>query len=217
MAWEGWGPPYQFISLQQVWGHLVLVDFDKVDISNLQRQVVHMTDDIGRLKVDSASEHLLKLNPETKVSVIDHALEDEELINEVSLATVVVDATDNFQSRFIINSACVKTKTPLVFAAAIRFEAQVSVFDQNKPGSPCYRCLYDEDANIDETCTANGVLAPLLGLTGSIQATETMKLIMDLGDTLIGKLLLIDAMRMEFHTAKLKKDPDCPVCSVINN
>ena len=210
----GLGSPVSIYLAAAGVGHLVLVDFDKVDISNLQRQVVHMTEDIGRLKVDSAREHLQKLNPETKISTIDHSMDEKELLSEIVEANVVVDATDNFQSRFSINAACVKTKTPLVSAAAIRFEAQVSVYDQNDPNSPCYRCLYDEDSNTDETCTANGVLAPLLGVTGSIQATETMKLIMGLGNTLIGRLLLIDVMRMEFHTAKLKKDPNCPVCSI---
>jgi len=122
-------------------GHLVLVDFDEVDISNLQRQIVHATNDIGRLKVDSAKEHLLELNPEIKITTIDHKIEESALEKQVRSSTVVLDCSDNFQTRFAINDACVKHKTPLVSGAAIRFEAQVSVFNSQHESSPCYRCL----------------------------------------------------------------------------
>jgi adenylyltransferase/sulfurtransferase len=193
-------------------GRLVLVDFDKVDLSNLQRQILHQTSDIGRLKTASAREHLSAINPHVELSVIDHALEGNELLEQVRDADVVVDASDNFRTRFMINQACVSAGTPLVSAAAIRFEAQVSVFDSTGENSPCYRCLYGEDATVEETCTANGVMAPLLGIIGSIQAAEVMKLIMGIGETLTGKLLLVDVLRMEWHVAKLRKDPDCPVC-----
>jgi len=194
-------------------GHLVLVDYDRVDLSNLQRQIVHTTPDIGKLKVDSAREYLSALNPDVKISTIDHMLDDDELEREVAAADVVVDASDNFNTRFANNAICVKTKTPLVSGAAIRFEAQVSVFNPANPESPCYRCLYGNEARVDQTCTANGVIAPLLGIIGSIQACETMKLIMGIGTTLVGRLLLLDVMNMEWHTAKLRKDPKCPVCS----
>ncbi len=194
-------------------GHLVLVDFDKVDLSNLQRQIVHATADIGRLKVDSAKEHLLALNPEIQITTINHQLDDAALEEQVNLASVVLDCTDNFQTRFAINAACVKHKTPLVSGAAIRFEAQVSVFNSQHEDSPCYRCLYGSEAEVEQTCTANGVISPLLGIVGSIQACEAMKIIMDLGETLEGRLLLLDVMHMEWHTAKLNKDPACPVCS----
>lgn len=193
-------------------GHLILVDYDQVELSNLQRQILHRTADLGRLKVESAQEHLTALNPEIKLTLIDHALDDEELLERASQATVIIDASDNFKTRFALNAASVKTKTPLVFGAAIRFEAQTSVFNPLDETSPCYRCLYAEDADLDETCAANGVLAPLLGIIGSVQAVEAMKLIMGLGDTLQGKLLLLDALRMEWHTAMLPKDPECPVC-----
>lgn len=193
-------------------GHLILVDYDQVELSNLQRQILHRTADLGRLKVESAKEHLTALNPEIKLTLIDHALDDEELIERAKQATVIIDASDNFKTRFALNAASVKTKTPLVFGAAIRFEAQTSVFNPLDETSPCYRCLYAEDADMDETCAANGVLAPLLGIIGSVQAVEAMKLIMGLGDTLQGKLLLLDALRMEWHTAMLPKDPECPVC-----
>ena len=198
-------------------GHLVLVDFDQVDLSNLQRQIVHRQRDIGRPKVESAKEHLLELNPDVNLSLINHALEAGELIEQVRNADVVLDASDNFQTRFAINSACAMTRTPLVSGAAIRFEAQVSVFDLRLHDSPCYRCLYGEHARIDETCTANGVVAPLLGIVGSIQAMEAMKLIMGIGRTLTGRLLLLDVMTMECHTAKLRKDPSCPVCGQAKN
>ncbi len=194
-------------------GHLVLVDFDEVDISNLQRQIVHATKDIGRPKVDSAKEYLLELNPEIQVTKIDHKIENEELEEQVKLATVIVDCSDNFQTRFAINDACVKYKIPLVSGAAIRFEAQVSVFDSRHEDSPCYRCLYGSEAEVEQSCTANGVISPLLGIVGSIQACEAMKIIMNLGETLEGRLLLLDVMHMEWHTAKLNKDPSCPVCN----
>lgn len=194
-------------------GHLVLVDFDEVDISNLQRQIVHATNDIGRLKVDSAKEHLLELNPEIQITTIDHKIEDTALEEQVKSATVVVDCSDNFQTRFTINEVCVRLKIPLVSGAAIRFEAQVSVFNSGHETSPCYRCLYDTEATVEQTCTANGVISPLLGIVGSIQACEAMKIIMDIGETLEGRLLLLDVLHMEWHTAKLYKDPACPVCS----
>ena len=198
-------------------GHLILVDFDKVDLSNLQRQILYRTRDIGRLKVDSARDHLLDMNPDVKLSLIDHALEPAELQDQVARAHVVLDASDNFQTRFAINDACVRNKVPLVSGAAIRFEAQLSVFDLRSDGSPCYRCLYGDNARVDETCTANGVVAPLLGIIGSIQAMEAMKLIMGIGRTLTGKLLLFDALTMEWHSARLPKDPACPVCGPANN
>ncbi len=194
-------------------GHLVLNDFDKVDLSNLQRQILHSTNDIGKLKTESARDHLLSLNPELTLTLIDHKLEADEISEYIKDANVVVDATDNFSSRFMINQACINCGVPLVSGAAIRFEAQISVFDPRDKMSPCYRCLYNEGENTDETCTANGVISPLLGIIGSIQAIETMKLIMGIGETLTGKLLLFDAMTMEWHQAKLPRDPQCPVCS----
>ncbi|OGT32934.1 MAG: molybdopterin-synthase adenylyltransferase MoeB [Gammaproteobacteria bacterium RBG_16_51_14] len=193
-------------------GHLVLVDFDNVDLSNLQRQIVHGTGDIHRPKVDSARDHLLALNPCITVTTVNRKLEDAELDAEVLKADVVVDASDNFKTRFSINKACFKNLTPLVSAAAIRFEGQISVFNPGDVNSPCYHCLYHEEAIVDETCTANGVLAPLPGIIGSIQASETLKLLMNIGQTLQGKLLLFDILNMEWHQAILPKDPDCPVC-----
>lgn len=193
-------------------GHLVLVDFDTVDLSNLQRQIVHATSDIDRPKVESARDHLLALNPCIRITTINSRLEGAALDAEIQNADVVVDASDNFETRFLINAACFRNSTPLVFAAAIRFEAQVSVFNPLDQDSPCYRCLYHDESTVAGTCTANGVIAPLLGIIGSIQANETLKLLMKIGKTLQGRLLLLDILNMEIHQARLAKDPDCPVC-----
>ena len=193
-------------------GQLVLVDFDRVDLSNLQRQVVHTTADIDRLKVESARDHLQGLNPDTLITIFPHKLQGDSLEQAVEAADVVIDASDNFETRFVINKACVKTRTPLVSGAAIRFEAQISVFNKANEDSPCYRCLYGKDGGIEQSCTANGVIAPLLGIIGSMQALEAMKLIMGIGESLQGRLLLFDAMTMEWQSAVLPRDPDCPVC-----
>ena len=198
-------------------GELVLVDFDRVDLSNLQRQILHSTADIGKLKTESAEDHLRAINPEVKLRLVDHALEGDELIKVMESVDVVVDASDNFSTRFALNAASVKTRTPLVSAAAIRFEAQISVFDPRDPDSPCYHCLYGDDVQAEETCTANGVISPLLGIIGSIQALEAMKLIMGIGQTLQGKLLLFDALNMEWHETRLPRDPLCPVCGPSNS
>jgi molybdopterin-synthase adenylyltransferase len=209
----GLGSPVSMYLASAGVGQLVLVDFDKVDISNLQRQIVHTTPDIARLKVESAKDHLQSINPEINIECIDHALDEDELFSEAEKADVIVDASDNFQTRFALNKASVKTKTPLVTGAAIRFEGQVSVFNPIDETSPCYRCLYGEDIATQETCTANGVIAPLLGIIGSIQANETLKLLIGIGETLQGKLLLLDALHMDWNQAVLKKDPGCPVCN----
>ena len=208
----GLGSPVSMYLASAGVGHLVLVDYDKVDLSNLQRQIVHSTADIDRLKIDSAKKTLAALNPEIAITTIDHALQEQELFEQAKLADVIIDASDNFQTRFAINEASVQTKTPLVSGAAIRFEGQVTVFDPRDESSPCYRCLYNDDVTTQETCTANGVIAPLLGIIGSIQANEAMKLIMGIGDSLVGRLLLIDVLNMEFNVAKLNKDKACPIC-----
>jgi molybdopterin-synthase adenylyltransferase len=209
----GLGSPVSMYLASAGVGQLVLVDFDKVDLSNLQRQIVHTSNDIDRPKIESAKEHLQAINPEINIECIGHMLEEDELLSEAEKADVIVDASDNFQTRFALNEASVKTKTPLVSGAAIRFEGQVTVFNPKDENSPCYRCLYNEDVTTAETCTANGVIAPLLGIIGSIQANETLKLLMGIGETLQGKLLLLDSLHMDWNQAKLKKDPACPVCN----
>jgi molybdopterin-synthase adenylyltransferase len=193
-------------------GTLVLVDFDKVDLTNLQRQIVHTTERIGMPKVDSARQSLNALNPEIEIITIDQALEEEALSEQVALADVVIDGSDNFNTRFALNAACRHHRTPLVSGAAIRLEGQVSVFT-GQPGSPCYHCLYPTEGQLDETCSANGVLAPLVGVVGSIQAIEAIKLLTGAGEPLVGRLLLFDALQMEWRTIRLKPDPSCPLCS----
>jgi len=194
-------------------GHLVIVDFDTVDLSNLQRQIIHGMADIGRLKVESARDALLALNPLVKVTPVGRALEGEALLAQVRLADVVVDASDNLRTRFAINDACVGTKTPLVSGAAIRMEGKVLVYRPDQPDAPCYRCLYRSEGAINETCSQSGVLAPLLGIIGSIQAVETLKLLIGIGETLTGRLLLLDAVNLDWHCVIIKKNPCCPVCS----
>ena len=193
-------------------GHLTLADFDKVDLSNLQRQIAHTTGSIGKPKVESARETLEGINPGCRIDTIDCALMDEALAEQIDSADLVVDCCDNFATRFAVNEACVTTATPLVSGAAIRTEGQVSVFIPG-PEEPCYRCLYGGEGEIEETCSENGVLAPVVGIIGSIQATEAIKVITGAGTTLNGKLMIMDALEMQWRTLKLKADPKCPVCS----
>jgi molybdopterin/thiamine biosynthesis adenylyltransferase len=193
-------------------GRLTLVDFDTVDHSNLQRQIIHNTGSIGYSKVTSAKETLLKLNPETIIHTIDKKLSEEELESLISDVDCVLDATDNFNSRFLINKACVKQKTALVSAAAIQYEGQISVFDMTQTDSACYACLYAEQGEESTSCSDNGILAPVVGILGSMQALEAIKLICGIGETLKNRLLIFDALTLQWRTMKLRKDPDCPVC-----
>ena len=194
-------------------GTLAIADHDRVDLSNLQRQIVHRSADIGRAKVASARDALLALNPGISIIAIDDQLNGELLDEQVALADVVLDCSDNFATRFAVNEASVRTRTPLVSGAAIRLEGQVAVFRPDRPDSPCYRCLYKDEGELAETCTQTGVLAPLVGVIGSLQALEALKVLLDLGTTLTGRLLLFDAERMEWRTLILRKDPECPVCA----
>lgn len=195
-------------------GKLTLVDFDIVDNSNLQRQIIHSTDSIGKSKVDSAKSTLLKINPETAVDCINKKLTQDELTELIKDASCVIDATDNFATRFLINRACVKQKVALVSAAAIQYEGQISVFDLRQQDSACYACLYNEDGGEENTnCSDNGILAPVVGILGSMQALEAIKLICDIGDTLKNRLLIFDALALQWRTMKLNKDMDCPVCN----
>lgn len=192
-------------------GHLTLADFDAVDLTNLQRQIVHTTERIGINKAASAAQTLRELNPEVRIACIEKLLDSDALAVQIKKATVVLDCTDNFTTRFAINAACVAAKVPLVSGAAIRLEGQVAVFDSRNAQSPCYRCLYEENDD-DLTCAANGVLAPLVGVIGSMQALETIKLICGFGTTLAGRLLLFDARHSQWRELRLNKDKDCPIC-----
>lgn len=210
----GLGAPVAMYLAASGVGQLVLVDHDDVELSNLQRQIIHETDSIGVPKVESARTRLEKINPEINSTLIRHKLTRPELTEQVRLADVVVDGTDNFEARFLINKVSVETKTPLVSGAVIRLEGQVSTFI---PGSNncCYRCLYHEGEEVMETCSENGVLAPVAGIIGSIQATEAIKVLLGMDGILLNRLLLLDAATMEWRTIKMKKDPECPVCATI--
>lgn len=192
-------------------GHLHLADFDRVDLSNLQRQIAHTTDRIDQNKAASAAQTLRALNPHVQITCTETLLDESSLQSAVANADVVVDCSDNFSTRFAINAACVAARVPLVSGAAIRLEGQVAVFDARRGTSPCYRCLY-EMSEEDVTCAANGVLAPLVGVIGSLQALEVMKLITGFGTDLAGRLLLFDARHSQWRELKLAKDPECPVC-----
>ncbi len=209
----GLGAPVSMYLAAAGVGHLILVDFDTVELSNLQRQIVHSTADIGRAKVESARDNLLRLNPEIKITCINKKLNAHELLEQVQPVDVVVEGSDNFATRFAVNEACVNTHTPLVSGAAIRMEGQVSVY-LNDGNGPCYHCLYKDEGELDARCSNNGVLAPVVGIIGSIQATEVIKVITGVGKVLDGRLLLLDAMSMDWRSLKLKKDPACPVCKL---
>ncbi len=193
-------------------GTLILTDDDAVDLSNLQRQVVHGQGDIGTPKVDSAAATLAAINPDVTLETIPERLTGATLEAAVGRATVVVDATDNFATRFELNAACVAAGVPMVSGAAIRWEGQVAVFDPRQPESPCYRCLYAEGDDGALNCSENGVIAPLVGVIGTCQALETIKVITGVGDTLTGLVLYFDGKRMEWRRLRLPKDPSCPVC-----
>lgn len=197
-------------------GTLAIADPDTVDISNLQRQILHGEADLGRAKVDSARDRLGALNPDVQVVALDMRLENETLREQVGLADLVVDASDNFATRFAVNAACVAARTPLVSGAAIRMEGQVTVFRADLPDSPCYRCLYREDGETEQTCAENGVLAPIVGIVGSLQALEAIKVLTGIGETLCGRLLIIDGKHLDIRTLRLRRDPDCPVCAAAN-
>jgi adenylyltransferase/sulfurtransferase len=194
-------------------GELWLADHDQVELSNLQRQIAHSMDDLGRPKVVSASEALAALNPDVITQCINEKLDGQLLIDAISQVDLVVDASDNFATRFAINQACVELKTPLVSGAAIRTEGQVMVVDSRVAGSPCYRCLY-EDGGDDQnlSCSESGVLAPLVGIIGSIQALEAIKVLANYGEPLVGSLLIFDGKVMEWRKLKLSQNAECPVC-----
>ncbi len=192
-------------------GHLTLVDFDAVDLSNLQRQIIHGRDSIGVNKTESAKQQLHRLNPDCRVTSLNDKPDEETLSALIHSHDICIDATDNFASRFMINRLCVQQQTPLVSGAAIRWEGQVTCFD-NQPGSACYNCLYSSSGEEDESCSANGVIAPLVGIIGSVQALEAIKILTGAGDSLHGRLLILDALQMQWRSLNIKPDPQCEVC-----
>jgi molybdopterin/thiamine biosynthesis adenylyltransferase len=193
-------------------GRLVIADPDTVELSNLQRQLLHRDRDIGRPKVDSARDRLRAINPLLQVRTLHTRLAGSQLAAEVQAADVVLDCSDNFTTRFAINAACVAASTPLVSAAAVRFEGQLTAFDTRRPDSPCYHCLYREGEEQDQTCAENGILSPVVGTLGTLQALEAIKLHLPLGNPLVGRLVLFDGLAHEWRALALPRDPACPVC-----
>jgi len=194
-------------------GSLVLNDYDVVEISNLQRQIVHGIENIGEPKAISARKTLERLNPDVEITELTSRLEGAQLEREIAQADVVLDCSDNFATRFAINAACVKSRTPLVSGAVIRFEGQLAVFTPGVGNNPCYNCLYADHGELAESCVQTGVLAPLPGIIGSLQALEAIKLLTGVGDPIRGRLLLLDALSMEWNQMVLKRNPKCPTCS----
>jgi adenylyltransferase/sulfurtransferase len=194
-------------------GRLALNDFDAVDLTNLQRQIAHDTTSLGAGKAESARQTLLRLNPGVQIDVIADRLETPDLHREIAASDVVLDCTDNFATRFAVNAACVHTRTPLVSGAVIRFEGQITTFTPGLDDSPCYNCLYPNQGELEESCARNGVIAPLPGIIGSMQALEAIKLMLGIGQSLRGRLLLLDALNMEWNRLGFKKNPACPTCA----
>ena len=193
-------------------GELHLADFDRVDLSNLQRQVLHDERLIGQGKVDSALQRLAALNPEVRLVPLREALDADSLAARIAAVDLVLDCSDNFTTRAAVNAACVAAGRPLVSGAAIRLEGQLSVFDPRRADSPCYHCLYGEGSEAELSCSEAGVLGPVVGLVGSLQALEALKLLAGFGEPLVGRLLLVDAAGSRFRELRVKRDPGCPVC-----
>jgi len=193
-------------------GRLSLADDDQVELSNLQRQIVHRHDDLGVAKVRSAARSIGAINPDTTLDLIETRMDGAHLMERVADADLVLDASDNFDTRYQLNDACFGAGVPLVSGAAIRMEGQISVFDPRVEASPCYRCLYPEaDDDSALNCSENGVAAPLVGIIGSMQAMEALKVITGIGDALVGKVLYLDASRMEWQSLNLSRRPGCAV------
>jgi adenylyltransferase/sulfurtransferase len=210
----GLGSPASLYLAASGVGKLTICDPDDVDLTNLQRQIVHTTESIGRKKVDSALDTLTRINPETTINIVPERVSGSRLESLVQSADLVVDGTDNFATRHAINRACVRFARPLVSGAAIRFDGQVSVFDLRDRESACYHCLFPEDGDLEEMrCAVMGVFAPLVGIIGSTQAAEALKLLSGTGETLNGRLLMLDALSMQWRSVRLKKDPACRVCA----
>jgi len=193
-------------------GELHLADFDTVDLTNLQRQIIHDTDSVGVSKVDSAIARLTAINPDVKLVAHRQALDADSLDAAVAAVDLVLDCCDNFGTREAVNAACVAAKKPLVSGAAIRLEGQLSVFDPRRAESPCYHCLYGHGSEAELTCSEAGVVGPLVGMVGSLQALEALKLLAGFGEPLVGRLLLIDALGSRFRELRVKRDPQCAVC-----
>lgn len=209
----GLGSPIALYLAASGLGKITICDGEKVDLTNLQRQIVHHTPAIGTPKTQSARNTMMLINPEVKIVEVPKRVSSEDVMDLVKNADVVLDASDNFATRHAVNRACVARRKPLVSGAGVRFDGQVAVFDLREKTSPCYHCLFPEDGELEETrCAVMGVFAPLTGIIGTIQAAEALKLLTGAGETLNGRLLLLDALSMEWRSIKLVKDPLCSVC-----
>jgi molybdopterin-synthase adenylyltransferase len=194
-------------------GEITLVDADTVDLTNLQRQILHVTASVGRSKVQSGQDTLAALNPDVKMNAINARIDASWLDAHVSHATVVLDCTDNFATRHAINAACVTHHVPLVSGAALRFDGQISTFDFRSPTSPCYACVFPPDDAFEEiACSTMGVFSPTVGIIGAMQAAEALRVIGGFGVTLAGRLMMLDSLRMEWNTMHIARQPACPVC-----
>jgi len=211
----GLGSPAAFYLASAGVGSITLVDHDQVDLTNLQRQILHTEERIGLNKVDSAKLTLEQLNPHIQIHALCEKVDALRLSELVQSADVVLDCSDNFSTRHAVNAACVTHKKPLVSGAAIRFDGQCSVFDVRQKEAPCYACIFPEASDVEEVaCSTMGVFAPLVGVIGTMQAAEALKLVMEVGTSLAGKLLLLDARTMEWQQIKAKRNPLCLVCGV---
>lgn len=194
-------------------GSLMLADDDVIELANLQRQIAFESDQLGESKAQALAERVQRINPLVKVEAVTERLESEGLLRQVAACDLVLDCTDNFSTRFAINKACFASKVPLISGAAIRGEGQLVVFDSRQADSPCYHCLYPDQGNEELNCSEAGVIGPLVGIIGSCQAMEAIKVLTNVGVPLTGRLLILDAWRMEWREMKLARDPECPVCS----
>lgn len=213
----GLGSPAAFYLASAGVAAIVLVDSDIVDLTNLQRQILHTTERVGTPKVQSGKVALHAINPEVGITPIAQRVDAQALDELVKDAMIVLDCSDNFATRHAINRACVHHRRPLVSGAAIRFDGQVAVFDLRAAASPCYACLFPptaaEDESVDELCSTMGVFAPLAGIIGTMQAAEALKLAAGIGESLQGQLSMLDALTMRWHTVRVTRDPKCPVCA----
>lgn len=213
----GLGSPVALYLAASGVGKLTICDFDMVDLTNLQRQIIHTTQSVGVNKALSAQQAIHAINPDIVVQTAQQKSTEVEFTQLTKNVDVVIDCTDNFATRYALNRACLKLKKPLVSGAAIGFEGQITVFDFRNSASPCYHCLYpDVDNDAEMRCADNGVFAPLVGMIGTAQAAEALKLIMGIGESLQGRLLLLDALSAEWRTIKLSRDPACAVCGSVN-
>ncbi len=210
----GLGSPAALYCAASGVGKLTICDFDNVDLTNLQRQIIHTTQSVGINKAVSAQQTIYEINPEVVVQTVQQKSSEAEFKKLAEQADVVIDCSDNFATRYALNRVCFQLKKPLVSGAAVNFEGQITVFDFRHENSPCYHCLFpDMGSDQEMRCAENGVFAPLVGMIGTTQAAEALKLIMHIGDSLQGRLLLLDALSMEWRTIKLTRDPKCAVCS----